>query len=134
MIEYKQDAATKLKYLIKTVSGYAGLNFTDANYAAYLEAFADKSDKDFIQALNAAVLESPYFFPSLPLILKMHMTLEMADERKRRQEVDEKKYSQFCEAQNAAKQGQSTNTSAKKEGWLINLFEEKRAQQREAKA
>lgn len=114
----------KLKYLTKTVSGYAGLNFTDANYAAFLEAFEMKTDQQFINALNRAVMESPTFFPPLPLVMKCLMQNEMDEVKRERQDILE---------QLQAEAEQSRKYDPKPTGWLYKLFQQK-CEERKAKA
>ena len=113
----------KLKYLTKTVSGYAGLNFTDANYAAFLEAFEMKTDQQFINALNRAVMESPTFFPPLPLVMKCLMQNEMDEVRA--------EWQRKLEQSQIQAQGQkNVDYKPKSQGWLYNLFQQKCAERR----
>ena len=110
--------STKLKYLTKTVSGYPGLNFTEANYAAFLEAFETKTDEEFINALNRAVLESINFFPSLPAVLKAHI----------QNEIELIKASKQRDFDNKQKSLEGKKEK-KPQGWLYEMFKQKRAEQ-----
>lgn len=108
----------KLKYLTKAVAGYAGLNFTDANFAAYLEAFKTKTDEQFARALARAMLESPKFFPPLPQVMVSFRENEKDDARKQKQAEFNKKFSSLP----------YEDPEPRSAGWLIKLFQQKRAE------
>lgn len=123
----------KLKYLAKTVSGYPGLNFSEANFAAYLEAFQDKKDQDFINALNRAMQESPTFFPPLPAVMKCFKQNEINEIRAKRaadlEKQLQKRHDKLHDYRIAAAQVEGLN-STKAPGWLYNLFKQKREEKK----
>lgn len=108
----------KLKYLTKAVAGYAGLNFTDANFAAYLEAFKTKTDEQFARALERAMLESPKFFPPLPQVMMSFRENEKDEARKRRQEEFNKQFTTLP----------YEDPEPRPIGWLSKMFQQKRAE------
>lgn len=108
----------KLKYLTKAVAGYAGLNFTEANFAAYLEAFKTKTDEQFARALARAMLESPKYFPPLPQVMMCFRENEKDDARKIKQEEFNKKFTSLP----------YEDPEPRSSGWLYKLFLQKRAE------
>lgn len=115
----------KIKYLVKTIAGYPGLNFSEANYSAYLEAFEGKRDQDFIQALNDAVKESVPYFPPLPVVMKCFQANEVRKIKEEKQKLLQN--SQEWKRPNAYAQ------ERKQSGWLFKLFKDKQLEIRRAK-
>ncbi len=108
------------KILMKAVANYPGLTFTEANVMAYLERFADTNIDEFTKGLELAMQESPQFFPTaisieecVTRIKVMRIKREMNDERANNLNQHKK---------------QNQEATKKPEGWLLNLFKEKRAE------
>lgn len=108
----------KLKILTEFIAGYPSLNFNEANYAAYLQAFEVVSDEDFNQALLVATQESPSFFPTLPVLKKAYKTVQAEKINKRKQEEFNKQFTTRP----------YEDPEPRSSGWLYKLFLQKKAE------